>query len=418
MSPLFALADCNNFYASCERVFAPDLEARPIVVLSNNDGCVVARSNEAKALGIGMGVPLFQVRPLLQRHGVAVFSSNYSLYGDMSRRVMETLGQFCPDREIYSIDEVFLRLDRMSDDPLRLCWQMRERVLRDTGIPISIGLGPTKTLAKLANHIAKRVAQTPVYWVRDPDAEGELFEQLEVGEVWGIGRRWAQRLQSGLGIERVEQLRRASPGLIRSHLSVIGERIVRELNGEPCLDLESVQSNQRIICSRSFGTRIHELPLLQQALSHYAARACAKLRGQQLMAKGVQVFLHTGFHDAQPYSNARAIALPTASADTRRVIRVAKWLLGRIYRPGYAYQKAGVVLLDLVSARQPQQGDLFHPPTDNPEMMRLLDRVNQRMGRDRIGFAAQGIQRPWAMRQAHRSDRYTTCWKELPSVRC
>ncbi|QFY88003.1 Y-family DNA polymerase [Magnetovirga frankeli] len=413
---LFALADCNNFYVSCERVFDPRLQGRPVVVLSNNDGCVVARSNEAKALGIKMGVPLFQVKPLLRRHNVAVLSSNYSLYGDMSRRVMEILGQARPEREIYSIDEAFLRLDNLPVEAESFSLDLRAQVLKATGIPISIGLGATKTLAKLANHIAKRVIQGPVYWIRSPQAESALFDQLPVNDVWGIGRRWAQRLESGLGISTVEQLRCASPRLIRSHLSVIGERIVRELNGQACLDLESVQPNQQIICSRSFGCRIHELPLLEQALSNHAARACEKLRRQQLLANAVQVFLHTGLHDARPYSNALALPLPSPSADSRQIIRLARWLLRRIYRPGHAYQKTGIILLGLGSAQGPQQADLFLPSRESPRLMQLLDGINQKIGSNSLFFAAQGTQRPWQMRMAQRSPRYTTCWKELPQV--
>lgn len=260
---LFALADCNNFYASCERVFQPSLEGRPIVVLSNNDGCVVARSNESKALGIPMGVPFFQIKQLVKQHQVAVFSSNYSLYGDMSRRVMDILGANCPDIEIYSIDEAFLRLDNMPEAPEALSLRLCDQVFKSTGIPISIGIGPTKTLAKLANHIAKRVEKTPVYWIKSPERERALLSRLPVTEVWGIGRRWGQRLESGLNITTVEQLRTAKSKQIRAHLSVVGERIVRELNGEACLDLETIQANQQIICSKSFGSRIHELPLLQ-----------------------------------------------------------------------------------------------------------------------------------------------------------
>lgn len=413
---LFALADCNNFYASCERVFDPALEGRPIVVLSNNDGCVVARSNEAKALGIPMGVPFFQVKPLVRRHGVAVLSSNYSLYGDLSRRVMTILGQFCPDLEIYSIDEAFLRLDRMPGPPEALALRLRDRVLQCTGIPISIGIGPSKTLAKLANHIAKRVTRAPVYRIQSLEAESALFQQLPVTEVWGIGRRFAQQLESGLRIRTVEELRRADPRLIRAHLSVLGERIVRELNGDPCLDLESIQTNQQIICSKSFCVRVQELPLLAQAVSNYAARACVKLRRQQLMAGGVQVFLQTGLHDPKPYSNALALPLPSPSADSRHIIRLAKWLLRRIFRPGYPYQKAGVMLLDLASAREPRQLDLFNPSRDNPRLMQAIDGINRLLGTDQVFIAAQGMQRPWQMRMAHRSPRYTTCWEELPRV--
>jgi DNA polymerase V len=260
------------------------------------------------------------------------------------------------------------------------------------------------------------VTKAPLYRIVSPDQERQLFSQLPVTEVWGIGRRWAKRLEAGLKITSVEQLRQASPKLVRSHLSVIGERIVRELNGEPCLDLEEIQPNQQIICSKSFGQRIGALSLIQEAVANYAARACEKLRKRQLVARGLQVFLMTGHHDAQPYSNALSMAFPSPTVDSRRVIRLAKWLLARIYRPGYAYQKAGVMLLDLASAQQPTQRDLFVPEGDNHKLMRALDSINQSLGTDQLFFAAQGIQRPWKMRMAHRSPRYTTCWDELVRV--
>ena len=412
---LFALADCNNFYASCERVFQPGLEGKPIIVLSNNDGCVVARSNEAKALGIPMGVPFFQVQKLAAQHGVTVFSSNYSLYGDMSRRVMDILGSNCPDMEIYSIDEAFLRLDNMPEAPDRLSLRLHHEVLKSTGIPISIGIGQTKTLAKLANHIAKRVVKQPVYWIESPEKERALFRLLPATEIWGIGRRWGKRLEQGLNITTVEQLRSASPKLIRSHLSVTGEKIVQELNGESCLDLETTQDNQQIMCSKSFSTRINELPLILEAISNYAARACVKLRSQNLLASGVQVFLHTGFYDTKPYSNSIGIPLPTASADSRHIIRVAKWLMRRIFREGYPYQKAGIMLLDLTPAT-PAQTDMFNPNTDNVQLMQVVDKINRFMGKDQVFFAAQGVQRPWKMKMAHRSSRFTTNWRELPTV--
>jgi DNA polymerase V len=413
----FALVDCNNFYVSCERVFQPRLEGRPVLVLSNNDGCVVARSNEVRALGIPMGVPFFQVRKLVERHGVEVFSSNYSLYGDMSRRVMAILGDACPELEIYSIDEAFLRLDQRSAANDHFALHLRARILQQTGIPVSVGIAPTKTLAKLANHVAKRVRKVPVHRIDDPEQQQPLLRQLPVAEVWGIGRRWAQRLQEDLGIHTVEQLRRAPPALIRRHLSVVGERIVRELNGEVCLDLQEVAPNQQILCSKSFGQRVQDLASLQQAISSYAARACVKLRRQQLLAGRIQVFLHTGFHDPNPYSNSAGISLPSASADSRLVIELAKRLLASIYRPGYPYQKAGIHLMDLRSRHQPRQGDLFLPPPEGElPLMRTLDNINRQLGGNGLFFAAQGLHHPWRMRSEHRSARFTTCWQELPQV--
>jgi DNA polymerase V len=334
----------------------------------------------------------------------------------MSRRVMDLLTHACPQTEVYSIDEAFLQLDGMPEGAEQLSQRLRDQVFKATGIPISIGIGPTKTLAKLANHIAKRVVQQPVYSIRSPEAEHALFRQIPVTEVWGIGRRWGQRLASGLGVTTVEQLRNTPPAVVRTHLSVVGERIVRELNGEACLELETIQPNQQIMCSKSFGTRIHDLTLLQQAISNYAARACVKLRDQQLLARGLQVFLHTGFHDDNPYSNALTLPLPVPSDDSRRIIRLAKWMMNKLFRPGYPYQKAGILLLDLTSARTPTQNDLFVTMPDNPRLMRTIDTINRHMGRDQLFFAAQGMQRPWGMRSEHRSPRYTTCWQELVRV--
>ncbi|OGT88944.1 MAG: hypothetical protein A2514_08485 [Gammaproteobacteria bacterium RIFOXYD12_FULL_61_37] len=412
-APLFALADCNNFYASCERLFNPALIGRPLIVLSNNDGCVVARSNEAKALGIGMGVPFFQVRELARRHGVAVFSSNYSLYGDLSQRVMAVLAGFSPDMEIYSIDEAFLRLDRLPQPPLELAREMRDRVRQWTGIPLSVGLGPTKTLAKLANLIAKKSGEG-VYQIERPEQLRGLLARLPAREVWGIGRRSADRLRS-LGIETVEQLRRADPKLIRSHLSVVGERIVRELNGTPCLGLEETQPNQQILCSKSFGQRVTTLPPILEAVSNYAARAGERLRRQGLCCRHIHVFLQTGRHDAKVYSNALSAGFPAPTADSRPLIQTAKALAQRLFIEGYRYQKVGVILLDLIDTQRIQD-DLFIPKTDNPRLMQALDTINARLGTGEIFFAAQGVQRPWRTQNEYRSPRYTTCWSELAGV--
>ncbi|MBU0501588.1 MAG: Y-family DNA polymerase [Gammaproteobacteria bacterium] len=412
-APLFALADCNNFYASCERLFNPALAGRPLIVLSNNDGCVVARSNEAKALGIGMGIPFFQARKLVERHRVAVFSSNYSLYGDISRRVMAVLAGLCPDMEIYSIDEAFLRLDRLPHEPLALAREMRDRVRHWTGIPISIGLAPTKTLAKLANLIAKKSGEG-VFQIERPERLHGLLARLPVKEVWGIGRRSAERLQA-LGIETVEQLRRADPRQIRRHLSVIGERILCELNGTPCLDLEETQSNRQILCSKSFGQRVTTLAPILEAVSNYAARAGERLRRQRLCCGHIHVFLQTGHHDARVYSNALSQGFPTPTSDSRQLIRVAKGLAQRLFLEGYRYQKVGVILMDLAESRRIQD-DLFTPRNDNPRLMQALDAINARLGADEVFFAAQGVQRPWRMQSGYRSPRYTTCWNELARV--
>ena len=413
--PLFALADCNNFYASCERLFQPALNNKPVIVLSNNDGCVVARSNEAKALGIGMGIPFFKARKLVQQHGVKVFSSNYALYGDMSRRVMSVLGSFCPDMEIYSIDEAFLQLNRMPQPPMELALKMRQRVHKWTGIPISIGIAPTKVLAKLANNIAKK-QKTGQFLIRDAIDIRDQLRQLPVTDLWGIGKRSTARL-AAINIHTIDHLRQADPDLIRRHLSIVGERIVHELNGISHLDLEEIQPNKQILCSKSFGHRITTLPPILEAVSNYAARAAEKLRTQGLATSHLRVFLQTGVHDANVYLNSLSHSFLIPTADTRHLLHAAKRLAQQLFVEGYRYQKVGVMLLDLIDRRLVQE-DLFLPQEqkDKPKLMHAIDNINKRLGRDELFFAAQGVQRPWRMISDHRSPRYTTCWSELATV--
>ena len=417
--PIFALVDCNNFYASCERLFQPHLRNQPIVVLSNNDGCVVARSQEAKQLNIKMGIPYFKVKALCDRHNVAIFSSNYQLYGDLSQRVMETLRQFTPDLEVYSIDEAFLSLDGFSHlDLTAYAQEIRARVTQWTGIPVSIGIGPSKTLAKIANHVAKRRTQTGVFDLRDQTLQSEILATLPVQDIWGIGKRWAQKLPK-FGIETALQLRQADPALIRRHFTVVGERLVRELNGISCLPLETMTAKQNIMSSKSFGALQTEFQPIAEALSCYTARACEKLRGQGSKAQGIYVMLRTSKfrHDRPQYSNGMNYCLPTPSSDTRVIVKAAKQCLKQIYRPEYAYQKTGIMLTDLVSDRVQQQ-DLFLSGDDkrSERLMAVMDQLNQRMGRNTLYLAAQGNHRSWRMRCDRRSPRYTTQWDELATV--
>ena len=290
---IFALVDCNNFYASCERVFDPRLKERAIVILSNNDGCIVARSNEAKSLGIPMGIPVFKQKAVIKKHNVAVFSSNYQLYGDMSKRVMDSLGLFTPDMEVYSIDEAFLRLDYLEPRNLHeYCKTIREKVLQWTGIPVSIGIGPTKVLAKIANHVAKKQTDVGVFDIRCQQKQDEILKSLNVDKLWGIARGWSERLNS-IGIYKASELRDASPPIIRKHLSVVGERILRELKGQSCIDLEAIQPKKNIMSSKSFGKPLTKKESIEEALSNYAARACEKLRKQNSRAQAVHVFIKT-----------------------------------------------------------------------------------------------------------------------------
>ncbi|MHB1247829.1 MAG: Y-family DNA polymerase [Polaromonas sp.] len=421
----FALVDGNNFYVSCERVFNPRLEGKPVVVLSNNDGCAVARSAEVKALGVKMGTPWFQMQDLAREHGIIALSSNYTLYADMSNRVMAVLRQFSPHQEVYSIDECFLGLDGMRQDLTAYGQQMRQQVRRWTGIPVCVGIGPTKTLTKLANHIAKKGAK----WNGVCDlgalpetALNDLLDGLEVGEVWGVGRRLREQL-AAMNIHTVLALKQADPALIRRRFSVVLERTVLELRGTSCLDLEQVTPDkQQIICSRSFGMAVLTLAELGEAVSSYMTRATQKLRRQSSAAGAIHVFITTGpFREKDPqYSQGITIPLPQASDDTSQLIRVALWALKRIYRSGFRYAKAGVMLMDLGPAgnRQPTLFTDAVAERRSATLMLTLDSINRKMGKDALFLASSGIGKAWRMQQGNKSPCYTTHWKQLAEVRC
>jgi DNA polymerase V len=416
---VFALVDCNNFYASCERVFDPSLKQRPIAVLSNNDGCIVARSNEVKALGIPMGVPFFEQEALLKKHNVAVFSSNYQLYGDMSKRIMDSLRRFAPDMEVYSIDEAFLRLDYLQPRNLvEYCKTIRAKMLQWTGIPVSIGIGPSKVLAKVANHVAKKRTDEGVFDIRSQQVQDEILKTLDVEKIWGIAGRWAERLRR-IGINNASDLRDASPTMIRKQLSVVGERILRELKGQSCIDLEDIQPRKNIMSSKSFGKLLTKKGPIEEALANYSARACEKLRKQNSRAQAVYVFVQTnGFRETdEQYNNAFTCTLTIPTSDTRIIIEAAKFCLSRIYKPGYRYKKVGIMLLDLIPAALEQKHlfvDLDPRPGDH--LMAIVDRINGDHGPDTLFFGAQGVAREWKMRCGSRSPRYTTQWDELLMV--
>jgi DNA polymerase V len=421
---VFALVDCNNFYASCERVFQPKLKGRPLVVLSNNDGCVIARSNEAKALGIPMGAPYFKIQTLARQDGVAVFSSNYALYGDMSRRVMQVLARFVPTQEIYSIDECFLDLAGLPWNLAAYALDIARTVQQWTGIPVSIGIGPTKTLAKIANRLAKQgqSADGPVLdWTRldDPDT---ALSKVSIEDVWGIAGRWGQRLRA-LGIGDAQALREADPKALRREFGVVIERIVWELRGVSCLPFEMVPPpRKQILTSRSFGTRLTAYTDLRAAVVSFATRAGEKLRAQGLAAQALNVFVQTSpFNAARPYyANAATFTFETPAQDTGVLIRAALRGLERIFRSGPAYQKAGVLLLDLVPAGF-AQGSLFAATSGDPSrsarLMEALDRINREFGRGTLRYASEAVSDSWRMRARLKSPAYTTCWDELPSVK-
>ena len=417
-----ALVDCNNFYVSCERVFDPSLAQRPVVVLSNNDGCVIARSEESKQLGISMGTPFFECRALVRRHGVRVFSSNYALYGDMSARVMETLRQFSPRMEVYSIDEAFLDCVRTSrEKPEDWAHQVRARVLRCTGIPVSIGIGPSKTLAKIAARIAKKRHGSGVCDMDAQEDSERILDGVAVEDVWGIGRRYAAMLRRS-NIETARDLKHADDGWVRRHMTIQGLRTVMELRGVSCLGLDALPVPARgILSSRSFARPVADLQQLREALAEYIGIAAAKMRGQGLRASSMQVFIATGQHGPGPHdSSAATVSLPMPSDFTPDLIRHGQAALERLYRRGLCYRKTGVLLTGLQGARE-RQLDLFNDGPDADErrqrFMGAIDAINARWGRGTVSFAVPSrAARDWRMQRNCMSGRYTTCWNELAVV--
>ncbi|MEO4030670.1 Y-family DNA polymerase [Chromobacterium vaccinii] len=414
---MFALADGNSMYASCERVFRPDLIGKPIVVLSNNDGCVVAASAEAKALGIKMFGPFFEIADQCRQHDVAVFSSNYALYGDMSRRMMRVLSEFAAEQEIYSIDECFLDMTGMPDLDSH-GHRMRQAVLQRVGIPTCVGMGPSKTMAKLANRIAKKQARWAGVFEWDfvtPAEADMMMAQIEVGDVWGIGRRLSEQLQA-MNIHSALDLKQVDSRRIKRQFSVVVERTVQELNGISCLALEDVTpSKQQIISSRSFSQKVKDLNTLTASISHHAARAAEKLRAQGSTARLVAVSINTSpFSDVAQYRGYIVVPLVQASDDTIEITRAALAGLRAIYRRGYLYHKGGIMLLE-ISPRTIVQTDLFAAPPDprRRQLMGTLDAINREFGRGTVRLAAEALTPRWQMRQDARSPRYTTRLDEL-----
>jgi DNA polymerase V len=415
-----ALIDCNNFYVSCERVFQPKLEGRPVVVLSNNDGCVVSRSQEVKDLGLKMAVPWYQMKDLAKRHGIVAFSSNYSLYADLSNRVMSLLAQFSPELEVYSIDESFLNLTGIHTDHTQYAQQIRETIRRCVGIPVCVGIAPSKTLAKLANHVAKKNVRFGSVCDFNALAEKELddlFATIAVGEVWGVGKRSVDKLNE-MGIHSVLDLKRTPAKRLREKFSVVQERIVEELNGVACLELDDmVPDKQQIICSRSFGTLTSLLPDLEQAVVAYVSRAAEKLRQQHSLASGIQVYIRTNPHKERDpqYQQARLMPLLEPTDDTRLLCHAALHGLRQIYRAGFAYQKAGVMLTEIIprSAKPRTLFDDVAAQQKSHALMQTLDRINRRMGSGTLKLLGEGTDKPWAMRRENVSKRYTTEWDEL-----
>ncbi|MBN9391626.1 MAG: Y-family DNA polymerase [Chloroflexi bacterium] len=425
-----ALVDANNFYVSCERVFNPALLGKPVVVLSNNDGCVVARSQEAKDLGIAMGVPVFQIRDLIRKHHVETWSSNYTLYGTMSHRVMSTLETLAPEVERYSIDEAFVWLPGFSPAELdRHAVKMRQTVTRHTGIPVSVGLSQTKTLAKLANHQAKKNPEFKEEGVcnllhfSQPELD-ELLSKVPVGDVWGIGRRRTQFLQQH-GVYTAYDLKEMPDGWLLKNLTITGLRTAWELRGIPCLPREMTPpAKKTIITSRGFGRLIESLEELTEAVTLYVTRLGEKLRAQHSVASRLEVFINTSHFAShgERYANAVTLRLPQPTAYTPELVKHARRALEKIYRPGFKYQKAGVMVMDLVpdSCRQL---NLFGEGEGGPEiiernrqLMLTVDRVNKTMGQSTLRVGPVGARPDWGMRREKLSRRYTTRWDEILEI--
>lgn len=425
MPRTIALIDCNNFYVSCERVFNPKLQRIPVVVLSNNDGCVVARSNEVKALGVRMGVPWFQIQDLARKHGILAFSSNYALYADMSNRVMCMLSTYSPAQEVYSIDECFLDLTGYEHFDLTAYGQeIRATILRHVGLPVCVGMAPTKTLAKLANHVAKKYPAYRSVCDFTSFTDGvldRLLGEIEVSEVWGVGPRITPRL-ADMGIQTVLDLKRAPAQRIRQRFSVVLERTVAELNGESCIDMEDVAPpKQQIMSSRSFGTPVFDLAELQQSVASYTSRAAEKLRGQQSLAGAIQVYVRTNpFKEKDPqYSQGVTVPLPALTSDTRLLVGAALAGLKQIYRPGFAYAKSGIMLMNLIPADR-RVSTLFDDPDQTKRsdaLMSVMDRINRDFGKGAIRLFGEGIEQRWRMRTNNKSPCYTTRISDLAVAR-
>ena len=419
---IYALVDCNNFYVSSERVFNPKLERRPVVVLSNNDGCVVARSPEAKAIGIGMGVPIHQCEDKIRKHKVCVYSSNYTLYADMSCRVMDILSHFTPEMEVYSIDEAFLHIDGFRHLEINEYMKLiKATVHRGTGIPVSIGAGPTKTLAKIANKIAKRkTSYGGVFNICEhPDIDNAL-EDIEVHDIWGIGSKYASKLVRA-GIHTARELRDAPDEWVRKNMTIVGLRLVWELRGVPCKELEVKAADKKeIISSRSFGKPVHKLSDLKEAVAVHASRAAEKLRSQRSVATFMSVIIATNpFKEGAQYSSCLTMRLHEPTSYTPELIQSAHKVLEMGYKKGYVYKRAGVILSGIVSEDAVQM-NLFSPSKTvarDTRLMRVVDHLNATWGRDTVRYASAGIVRRWKMRQSKKSHRFTTQWNELPVVK-
>lgn len=418
---MFALVDCNNFYVSCERVFRPDLNGHPVVVLSNNDGCAIARSNEAKAIGIPMGAPAFEYEALFQKHQVKVFSANFALYGDMSQRVMQLLSEYCDDMEIYSIDEAFLQMKGFTDEQLSdMGKTMRHRIHKSTGIPISIGMAPTKALAKIANRIAKKFPKETQssYIINSEEKRIKALKWTKIEDVWGIGSAHAKQLKS-IGVNNALQFTELSDAYVKRQMSIVGLRLKHDLQGIPTLQLDEVKDKKNIATTRSFDGNITELPQLEERVATFAVSCAEKLRRQQQCCNTMMVFIHTNGHrhDLPQYSKNILIKLPFPSNSAIELSRFALEALSKIFKNGYHYKKAGVMVMDFTPDKQ-EQIKLFE--NRNPRhipLMAAVDQLNARFGQQKLRLAKQASGRIWRMKQEQLSPGYTTRLSDIITVK-
>ncbi len=414
-----ALIDCNSFYVSCERLFNPKIRKKPVVVLSNNDGCIISRSTEAKALGIKMGEPYFKAKDIIIKNKVEVFSSNYSLYGDLSRRVMRTLKRFNSAIEVYSIDEAFLDLSNFPDNEVeRVGKEIRETVLKWTGIPTSIGIAKTKTLSKVANHIAKKKKSgvTSLIGIENIDP---ILEKVEINDVWGVGRQLTKFYHKN-GIYNAKQLKNKSNTWIKKNSNVLGSRTAMELRGVPCIDLETTQTKRKsCVVSRSFGQRIEKYQELKEAVANYCLNASEKIRSESLIAKSITVFVRTSPFQSRfgYYSNSKTIDFAISTNNSIEIVKTALIALDSIFKNGYRYQKAGVMLTGL--SNEDGSKNLFSSEKDEKikGLMKSIDNTNYRYGRSTLSLASAGVQKRWNMRREHSSKIDTADFYLLPMIR-
>lgn len=422
MDKIFALIDCNNFYASCERAFDPSLKGKPVVVLSNNDGCVIARSNEAKSLGIPMAAPFYKYKKLMAQNGVSVFSSNYTYYGNMSDRVMRSISMMVPDIEVYSIDEAFFRLDTLKEkDLVQFCAGVRSKINQWLSIPTSIGIAPTKTLAKIANNIAKKESVNGIFDMRDRSVQNEILSKLPLENIWGISRATSLKLHN-IGINSALILREADSKLIRKVLGVVGERIVYELRGISCLEIQEVVKKKNIMTSRSFGQQITTKIEMKEAISNYAVRACEKLHNQKSRAQAIYVFIQTNpFNESTKQYNkglTKTFISPTNS--TKRIMQSALQIIDEIFIDNINYKKAGIMLLDIVDEDNFQESLFKALSTQEDEKDNKIEKamreINGKIGKGSVFYATQGTKRNWAIQSNNKSNEYTTNSSELARV--